>query len=57
MKDKIRKAIIYWWNDTMRKTWQIDLADPDKRDKHFNELVDEIEKQIKNSFKISEESR
>ena len=55
MKDKIRKAIIYWWNDTMRKTWQIDLIDPDKRDKHFNELVDEIEKQINDSFKIPRE--
>ena len=44
---KIRRAIKYWWNDTMRKSWQTLLADPALRDRVFNELVVEIQKELK----------
>jgi len=42
MKAQIKEAIKWWWNDSMRKTWRIDLADPVSRTRCLDELADEI---------------
>ena len=51
MKDQIEEAIRHWWNDSMRKTWQTDLADPDLRHQCLDELADEIVRTAKGKLK------
>jgi hypothetical protein len=39
MKDQVKESIKFWWNDSMRKTWRIDLADRNLRNRCFDELL------------------
>ena len=50
MKEQIREAITLWWNDNMRKVWQMNLADPVLRTRCLDELADEIVRHLTSSL-------